>query len=151
MAERRLATEFMNALETAQKLSVKGGKAEIKGMMYFDQELDNITAGQEWYQKNCSKDKDAAKICSAYKKNGVELIVKRLPPAETIGWFEAALSAAQQLDDKETERMHLLNLGPEYNRLNQPQGAFDFMERALSLCKKTGDIQGEKTALRHLG
>ena len=45
MAERRLATEFMNALETAQKLSVKGGKAEIKGMMYFDQELDNITAG----------------------------------------------------------------------------------------------------------
>ena len=83
--------------------------------------------------------------------NGAELIVKRLPPAETIRWFEAALSASQQLDDKEAERMHLLNLGPEYNRLNQPQGAFDFMECALSPCKKTGDIQGEKTALRHLG
>ena len=47
--------------------------------------------------------------------------------------------------------MHLLNLGPEYNRLNQPQRALEFMERALSLCKKTGDTQGEKTALRHLG
>ena len=151
MAERRLATEFMNALETAQKLSVKGGKAQIKGMMYFDQELDNIKAGQEWAQKNCSKDKDAARICSAYTENGAELIVKRLQPAETIRWFEAALSAAQQLDDKEAERMHLLNLGPEYNRLNQPQRALEFMERALSLCKKSGDTQGEKTALRHLG
>jgi tetratricopeptide (TPR) repeat protein len=151
MAERRLATEFMNSLETAQKLSVKGGKAQIKGMMFFDQELDNIKAGQEWAQKNCSKDKDAAKICSAYTENGAELIVKRLQPAETIRWFEAALSASQQLDDKEAERMHLLNLGPEYNRLNQPQRALEFMERALSLCKKSGDTQGEKTALRHLG
>jgi tetratricopeptide (TPR) repeat protein len=151
MAERRLATEFMNALETGQKLSVKGGKAQVKGMMFFDQELDNIKAGQEWAQKNCSKDKDAARICSAYTENGAELIVKRLQPAETIRWFEAALSAAQQLDDKEAERMHLLNLGPEYNRLNQPQRALEFMERALSLCKKSGDTQGEKTALRHLG
>jgi hypothetical protein len=82
--------------------------------------------------------------------NGAELIVKRLPPAETIRWFEGALSASQQLDNKEAERMHLLNLGPEYNRLKQPQGAFDFMERALSLYKKTGNIQGEKTALRYL-
>jgi len=32
--------------------------------------------------------------------NGAELIVKRLPPAETIRWFEAALSASQQLDNK---------------------------------------------------
>ena len=43
--------------------------------------------------------------------NGAELIVKRLPPAETIRWFEAALSASQQLDNKGAERMHLLNLG----------------------------------------
>ncbi len=151
MAERRLSTEFMNALETAAKLNEKGGKPQIKGMMFFDQELDNIKAGQEWSQKNCSKDKDAAKICSAYTENGAELIVKRLPPAETIRWFEAALSAAQQLGDKEAERMHLLNLGPEYNRINQPQRALEFMERALSLCKKEGDHQGEKIALRHLG
>ena len=82
--------------------------------------------------------------------NGAELIVKWLPPAETIRWFEAALSASHQLDNKEAERMHLLNPRPEYNRLNEPQGVFDFMERALSLCKKTGDIQGEKTALRYL-
>ena len=82
--------------------------------------------------------------------NGAELIVKWLPPAETIRWFEAALSASQQLDNKEAECMHLLNLKPEYNRLNQPQGVFDFMEHALSLCKKSGDIQGKKTALRYL-
>jgi tetratricopeptide (TPR) repeat protein len=61
------------------------------------------------------------------------------------------LSAAQQLDDKEAERMHLLSLGPKYNRLNQPQRALEFMERALFFCKKIGDTQGEKTALRHLG
>ena len=78
--------------------------------------------------------------------NGAELIVKRLPPAETIRWFEAALSASQQLDDKKAERMHLLNLGPEYNRLNQPQGAFDFMERALSLCKKQPIFRERKQA-----
>ncbi|MBC8282884.1 MAG: tetratricopeptide repeat protein [Nitrospinae bacterium] len=151
MAERRLATEFMNALETVAKLNSKGGKPQIKGMMYFDQELDNIKAGQEWSQRNCSKDKDAAKVCSAYTENGAEIIVKRLQPTETIRWFEAALSAAQQLGDKEAERMHLLNLGPEYNRLNQPQKAMEFMERALSLCKKEGDHQGEKVALKHLG
>jgi hypothetical protein len=69
----RLATEFMNALETAQKLSVKGGKGQIKGMMFFDQELDNIKAGQEWAQKNCSKDKNTAKISSAYAENGPNL------------------------------------------------------------------------------
>ncbi len=151
MAERRLATDFMNALETAEKLDAKGGKAQIKGMMYFDQELDNIKAGQAWSQANCSKDKDIAKICSAYTENGANLIVKRLQPAENIRWFEAALSAAQQLGDTEAERMHLLNLGPEYNRLGQPQRALDFMERALSLCKKEGDAQGQRTAFRHLG
>ena len=151
MAERRLATEFMNALETVEKLTAKGGKAAIKGMMYFDQELDNIKAGQEWSQKNCSRDKDAAKVCSAYTENGAEIIVKRLQPDDTIRWFEAALSAAQQLGDKEAERMHLLNLGPEYNRKNQPQKALEFMERALNLCGKEGDSQGEKIAIRHLG
>ena len=78
--------------------------------------------------------------------NGAELIVKRLPPAETIRWFEAALSASQQLDNKEAERMHLLNLKPEYNRLNQPQGVFDFMERALSLCKKPAIFRERKQA-----
>ena len=58
---------------------------------------------------------------------------KRLQPAETIPWFESALSANQQLDDKEAERMHLLNLGPQYNRLNQPPRALDFMEHTSSL------------------
>ncbi|MEK9627900.1 MAG: tetratricopeptide repeat protein [Nitrospinota bacterium] len=151
MAERRLATEFMNALETVNKLMEKGGKPETKGLMFFDQELDNIKAGQEWSQKNCSKDQDAAKVCSAYTKNGAEIIVKRLQPAETIRWFEAALSAAKQLGDSEAERMHLLSLGPEYNRMKQPQKAMEFMERALSLCKKEGDHQGEKVAIKQLG
>ena len=118
MTEKRLATEFMNVLETAYHHVEKGGKDAIKGFRLFDLELENIKAGMEWSRKHCDKDKDAARVCSAYTENGTTMIGQRLSPAECIQWFEAALSSAKLLEDKESERKHLLNLGQQYVLLN---------------------------------
>ena len=94
--------------------------------------------------------KDAAQICIAYTENGATMISKRLSPLECISWFEAALSAASQLEDKEAERKHLLNLGKQYVLLNQSKKAIDTLERAITLCKKEGDTEGQRDALNDL-
>ncbi len=151
MTEKRLATEFMNVLETASFHIEKGGNDTIKGLRLFDLELENIKAGMKWSQKLCDKDKDAARICSAYTENGATLISQRLSPTECLQWFEAGLSAARQLEDHEAERKHLLNLGQQYVLLNQSQKAIDTLQRALTLCKKEGAMEGQRTALRLLG
>ncbi len=150
MTEKRLATEYMNVLETANYHIEKGGKEALKGFRLFDLELENIKAGMRWSQKLCSKDKDAARICSAYTENGATMISQRLSPEECIQWFEAALSAANQLEDKEAERKHILNLGQQYALLNQSQKATDTLQRALTLCKKEGNIEEQRTALNLL-
>ena len=150
MAEKRLATEFMNVLETAYHHIKKGGKDAVKGFRLFDLELENIKAGMEWGRKHCAQDKDAARICSAYVENGATMIGQRLSPAECIQWFEAALSAAKLLEDKEAEGQHLLNLGQQYVLLNRSQEAMDTLQRALAFCKKEGDIEGQRTALQQL-
>lgn len=150
VAERRLATEFMNVLESAHFHVEKGGKEALKGLRLFDLELENIKAGMDWSRKFCSQDKDAAQMCSAYTENGAAMISKRLSPLECISWFEAALSAASQLADKEAERKHLLNLGKQYVLLNQSKKAMDTLDRALTLCKKEGDTEGQRDALNNL-
>ena len=150
MAERRLATEFMNVLENAHLHVEKGGKEAIKGFRLFDLELENIKAGMEWSRRYCDKDKDAAQICSAYTEYGAKMISQRLSPSECIQWFEAALTAARQMGDKEAERAHLLNLGSQYALSNQTQEATNTLQSALSFCKKEGDVEGQKIALHHL-
>jgi len=151
VTEKRLATEYMNVLETAHFHLEKGGKDAIKGLRLFDLELANIQAGMEWSRKHCAKDKDAAGLCNAYTENGAAIIGQRLSPSECVQWFEAALSAASQLEDKEAERKHLLNLGQQYVLLNRLQEATDTLQRAFSSCKKEGDTEGQKIALQQLG
>ena len=150
MTEKRLATEFMNVLETAYHHVEKGGKDAIKGFRLFDLELENIKAGMEWSRKHCDKDKDAARLCSAYTENGTTMIGQRLSPTECIQWFEVALSSAKLLEDKESERKHLLNLGQQYVLLNRSQEAMDTLQCARSFCKKEGTIEGQRAALQQL-
>jgi tetratricopeptide (TPR) repeat protein len=150
MLEKRHATEFMNVLETAFQLTEKGGKDAIKGFRIFDLELENIQAGLEWSRDNCSQDKDAARVCSAYAECGATMIGQRLSPSECIQWFEAALLAASQLDDKEAEGKHLLNLGQQYVLINQLPKAIETLQSALAFCKKDGNVEGQGTALEQM-
>lgn len=150
IAERRLATEFMNVLESAHFHVEKEGKEAIKGFRLFDLEIENIKAGMEWSRKFCAQDKEAAQMCSAYTENAATLITKRLSPSECISWFEAALAAASQLEDKEAERKHLLNLGKQYVLLNQSKKALETLQRALTIFKKEGDTEGQRDALNNL-
>lgn len=151
IAEKRHATEFMNILESAYNLVEKGGKEGIKGFRLFDLELENIQAGMEWSRKHCAQDKDAARVCSAYTENGASMINKRLSPSECVQWFEAALLAANQLEDKEAERKHLLNLGKQYVLMNESQKAIETLQSVLAFCKRDGDVEGQDTALEQLG
>jgi tetratricopeptide (TPR) repeat protein len=150
MVEKRHATEYMNILETAFNLVEKGGKDAIKGYRLFDLELENIQAGMEWSRKHCEQDKDAARVCSAYTENGATMISNRLSPTECIQWFEAALSAASQLGDKEAEGTHLLNLGQQYVLLKQSQKAIETLRSALAFCKREGNVEGQCIALQQL-
>lgn len=150
LVEKRLATEYMNMLETANLYVQKGGKDAIKGFRLFDLELDNIHAGMEWSQKHSATDKDAARLCNAYAEVGGKMVSQRLSPSECVLWLEAALSAAAQLDDKESGRKILLDLGQHYALMKDSKNAITNLEQALSLCKQEGDSAGQKTALKIL-
>ncbi len=150
MTERRLATEFMNVLESVHDQVEKGANEAIKGFRLLDLEMENIKAGMEWGRKHFANNKDAAQICNAYIENGVTMICQRLSPSESIQWLETALTAARQLQDKNAEGQHLLNLGCQYVVLSKFQEATNTLQSALSFCKKEGNVEGQRTALGKL-
>ncbi len=150
-ARMRHATYYLNIVVSANQSFSQGGDGVEIGLTEFDLEWDNIQAGFDWARENRSKDQDALRLCNAYTELGAEMLAMRQPPKECVRWLEAALDAAKQMMDSEAEKIHLLNLGREYNFLKERSKAIEYLEQAQSLARELDDKDSEWTAIRELG
>lgn len=142
---------YLRVLEEADNLYKQGGKSQMRGLALFDLEWRNIQAGQAWAEKHAGQSNEAAKLCSDYAAVGAHLLSLRQPPRERIRWLEAALSAAQRLNDRAVVGIHLGNLGACYAGLGKYRRAIKLMEEHLEIVKAIDNPRGVAQALGNLG
>jgi tetratricopeptide (TPR) repeat protein len=148
---RRHAEHYRALLASADQLYLAGGEGVLQGLALFDLEWPNIRAGQVWACGHAQEDDSAARLCSRYPDAGVYVLNLRQHPREWIAWLEAALAAARKLKDRQSEGVHLGNLGNAYFVLSEPRRAIEFYEEHLAISRKIGDRRGEGTDLGNLG
>ena len=151
MASMRLAAFYLTVVVTANESLAQGGTGQVRGLLTFDLEWDNIRAGGEWAASRINFDDDACRVCSAYTEAAVNLLRYRKPAKMIVQWLESGLKAAKKLGDTEAEKNHLLNLGEELIQMDQSDLALQHLSRAKELGLEMGDAEGEKTALRLMG
>jgi len=144
------ATHYIDVLGAADDLYGKGGEALTRGLALFDLEWLNIQVGFDWAATNVEKDKATAQLCDDYPNAGVHVLALRQHPHVRIRWLEAALAAAQRLNNRSTEGAHLGNLGTAYETLGNPRHAIKYHEQALAIAREIHSRRGESNALGNL-
>ncbi len=152
LAEVRHSRHYLNVLDEVDKDLYSGGNALfIRGLAHYDAEYANIQAGQLWAATYASANDEAAELCSQYPATGSYCLFLRQHPQERIKWLEAALIAAQRLQDRKMEGVHLGNLGIAYKNLGEPHRAVEYHEQALAVLREIGNRRGEGATLGNLG
>ena len=123
-AHRRHATYYEMVLRSANNVSMQGGEDYFIGLASFDREWDNIQQGHEWVARRVEQDEAATRLCEAYSENPF-LLEFRLHANEFVVWMESAIKAARFLNFRDSEGLHLGNLGLAYQKTGRIQRALD--------------------------
>ena len=147
----RHAQNYLQVLNKAERLYLKGGQQVLEGLKLFDGEWENIATGQAWAAKYTGQEGIAARLACNYPDAGPYVLGLRLHPREHIAWLEGGLAAARMLGNRRYEGVHLGNLGTAYSDLGEPRRAIEYHEQALVIDREIGDRRGEGTELGNLG
>jgi tetratricopeptide (TPR) repeat protein len=147
-ARQRHAERYRDVLSSATEI-YKNGNA-LAGLNIFDLERMNIESAWTWAKENMTKSDAAASICSSLL-NAPYLLELRHHPRERISWTEIALSAAQRMNDRSMEGVHLGNLGLACFNLGDTRKAIEYYEQAVTISIEIGDIGNEGVWLGNLG
>jgi len=150
-ASLRHAEHFFAVLGNADELFLKGGENILAGLSLFDAESAHIYAAQKWVAESTARGGRLAELAMLYPNAGVYCLDLRLTPKQKIEWLSSALTAARALKRKDTEGVHLGNLGNAYAALGDARRAIEFYEQALVIAREIGDRRGEGNALNNLG
>jgi tetratricopeptide (TPR) repeat protein len=148
-ASLRHSQYYLNILEKANQLILKGGNKILDGLKLFDTARKNIEVGQEWSTQNLS-DLAAARLCSSYGWQ-TRVLSLRLLPQEEIRWIEKALIASKTLGDREAEGAHIGNLGLPYYEIGENQKAISNYEEALVISRELDNRRNQGLWLNNLG
>ena len=148
-AQLRYAAHYKGVLEQADDLYLDG--QQLAAFALFDREWSNIQAGQAWAAAYIMEDEQAAELCNDYPDAGAYVLAVRLLASEHMRWLKSALSAARKLQRRDTEALHLGNLGLAYMESGEPEQAIGFYKQALDLSRETKDRRAEGNLLGNLG
>ncbi|MBI5426737.1 MAG: tetratricopeptide repeat protein [Nitrospinae bacterium] len=151
LAETRHATYFLTAVVGIGDFYKSDERNAPEALRQFDLEWENIQAAFRWGENWMGKDPAAARLCSSIVDSASDMLQRRQRPQERIRWLEVALTASRKVQDAETEKNHLLNLGAEYSREGNLDRAIEFSQKALELCKAQNDEETEMSIARQLG
>jgi len=149
----RHAAHFCEVLGQAKELYKQGGATVVQGLSLFDQEQENVLAGQAWTAAHGGDQGTAAatRLCMEYPNGGAYVLDLRLHPREQIRWLETQSAAARRLGQRQMEGNALGNLGNAYAALGEVRQAIAYYEQALVIAREIGDRRGEGNALGNLG
>jgi|WetSurMetagenome_2_1015567.scaffolds.fasta_scaffold02503_8 tetratricopeptide (TPR) repeat protein/nucleoside phosphorylase len=161
LSQQRYVTYYLLLLDTANELYQKGGKNVLNGLELFDREQVNILAGQAWAESKVIQAKEikseakdiefALSMSNAYAYTGSNLLDLRLDPYDKIHWIKVGLDAAQELNDRNAEGLHLGNLGSAYLDIGESRKTIELEKRALSIFQEIGYHEGECAVTGNLG
>jgi tetratricopeptide (TPR) repeat protein len=151
VAQERHAAHYLTVAGAADDLYLQGGESLKNGLALFEVEWRNIQGGQAWAAAQAEENELAAKLCSKYPDAGAYCLSLRQHSREQVRWLDAALGAARRLKDRNSEGMHLGNLGVAYFNLGDTRRAIQYHEQALAIHREIGDRRNEGTGLGHLG
>src|SRR5262245_38116749 len=151
LARQRFSAHYQSVLHEADALYEQGGESLRRGMGLVDLEWRNIQEGQVWAATHVDDDHAARELCNSYPDAGKYVLELRQRPRERIRWSEAALTAAQKLNQRNAAVRHLVALGDSYNDLAEVHHAMGCYEQALEIAREACDRRGEAEALSGLG
>ncbi len=148
---RRHANYYLTILSKASGLYSKRGEFFEQGLTLFDNEWENISAGQVWSATHLEKDVKIAEMCAKYADAGVDLLRLRMHPNLRVQWLESAILATRHLSKPLAEARHLNELGRAYTDLGEPYSAIEAYERGLSITYEQNNMELEIDILTNLG
>jgi tetratricopeptide (TPR) repeat protein len=152
VGQKQFATHYKDVLASAKQLYLEGGESLLRGLALFDLEWGNIQAGHAWVAAQAdAADADVARLGMSYPASGIYVLSLRQHSRERIRWWEIALAAARQLQDREGEGATLSNLGLAYADLGETHRAIQFYEQTLLMHREIGNRSGEGIVLSNLG
>ncbi|MBO0856928.1 MAG: tetratricopeptide repeat protein [Chloracidobacterium sp.] len=151
VARQRFSAHYQSVLHEADALYEQGGGSLRRGLGLVDLEWSNIQDGQVWAATHVDADHAARELCNSYPDAGKYVLELRQRPRERIRWSEAALTAAQKLNQRNAAVRHLVALGDSYNALSEVHHAIGCYEQALEIAREACDRRGEAEALSGLG
>jgi len=151
LARQRFSAHYQSVLHEADALYEQGGESLRRGLGLIDLEWRNIQEGQIWAATHVDADHAARELCNSYPDAGKYVLELRQRPRERIRWSEAALTAAQKLNQRNAAVRHLVALGDSYNDLAEVHHAMGCYEQALEIAREACDRRGEAEALSGLG
>ncbi len=149
-ARQRHAVHYCKLLSQANDQYEEGGENVLSALGLFDRERINIEAGQEWAAANATKSSDNAGICSDFAL-AWDILHLRLHPREYAKWLDAALLSAIQIENKESECIHLLDRGIAWSDLGNAREAIKDHKTALTIAQVNKYRRYEGRILGNLG
>src|SRR5215470_18661874 len=143
LARQRFSAHYQSVLHEADALYEQGGESLRRGLGLVDLEWRNIQEGQVWAATHVDDDHAARELCNSYPDAGRYVLELRQRPRERIRWSEAALTAAQKLNQRNAAVRHLVALGDSYNDLAEVHHAMGCYEQALEISREACDRRGE--------
>jgi tetratricopeptide (TPR) repeat protein len=141
-AKRRHAAFYSGFLEQVQELYFQGGESAAAALAKYDLDAQNVSDGIAWAVKRWPRDREAARVCSAFMGGGMHVLDFRLSNQERVHLLRAAVEAARSLGDLHAQGVHLGNLGLAYASLGQLDEALECHEQALRIDVQTGRHRG---------
>jgi len=150
----RHANHFLEWGSVADDLYQKGNENILLGLAQFRFIYPHLQSAYERLtpeNQTFPHPEEADRWLSDFPGKCAYVLDLHLPPRQKIVLMETALSAAQRLEDKNAEGVHLGNLGNAYADLGDAKKAIEFYEQYLSIAREIGDRRGEGAALGNLG
>ncbi len=148
-ASHRHADYYLDQLAKTKELNALGGEYVLDSLYQFALLWPHLQVAYERSQKNPTG--ADLRWLSTFADKIMYTLNQHLTPDRIIPILEIGLAAALRLNDKQSESVHLVNLGIALSNIGETEKAIEFYEQALPLKRETGDRAGEGRTLGNLG
>ena len=147
VVEQRHAEYYLRIALDAERLLTAGGDGVTEALRCFDRDRPHIETGQDWAARHTESDDNAATMACDYALRTGSILERRLSPRERAPWFEAAVKAAQRLDDRKSQRIAAERLGQARAAMGDVKAAIRSYHQALSVARDSGNRRSEARVL----
>ncbi len=138
-ASLRHANYFRSVLGNINALYLSSGEAVKPSLEMLVRELANVLSARSWISANAT-DRQTQRFCVDFALAAPELLTIRVHARERIQIFDAAVTAARKLGDRQGESKILARLGDAYQHVDENLRAIQYCEQGLQVSTSFQDV-----------